>query len=140
MERIKNDFLYCKTISSIPGYIKKFVWTVATFGMLVVCIYNVALNIQTLLQWDVTVSVDITSVRELPFPAVTVCNLNSLRLSAIPAELLAKLQDSSREQFVLLCHFLKNILFLNILHSTRRFHSFALAIKPNANEMYAQRN
>ena len=114
MERIKNDFLYCKTISSIPGYIKKFVWTVATFGMLVVCIYNVALNIQTLLEWDVTVSVDITSVRELPFPAVTVCNLNSLRLSAIPAELLAKLQDSSREQFVLLCHnFFLIIIFIS---------------------------
>ncbi|XP_033101246.1 acid-sensing ion channel 1C-like [Anneissia japonica] len=61
--------------------IRRLLWMCAFLASFSMCVWQVKLLIDAFLNRQVTTNVDIKSVTNLTFPAVTICNLNNMRLS-----------------------------------------------------------
>ena len=65
------------------GYVKKIGWFIVnlfTLSLLLLYFSNISMLFFT---WPVNVKVDMLSKRELLFPAVTICNMNPIKQSAL---------------------------------------------------------
>lgn len=78
--------------SEIPGfreifasdsYLRKFCWIVAFLFMTVLSLNDMTELITEYYEYPITVDVRLKDTAKLPFPAVTVCNLNVVRFSAL---------------------------------------------------------
>uniref|UniRef100_A0A914VEH8 Uncharacterized protein n=1 Tax=Plectus sambesii TaxID=2011161 RepID=A0A914VEH8_9BILA len=61
------------------SWLGKGIWIVALLIAWAVCCYQLADSITTYLKYPTTTSVTLTHSSDVPFPAVTICNLNSIR-------------------------------------------------------------
>ena len=61
-------------------------------------VYHVTLVILQYQKWPVSTLVTIEYNKELLFPAVTVCNINPLRRSAISSEYMREIEKIIRDQ------------------------------------------
>ena len=68
---------------TISGAIKKICWillTIAAFGGM---IYNLAMVSITFASYPVSVGISIQHANDVQFPAVTLCNMSPVRISAV---------------------------------------------------------
>ena len=75
-----NDF------AVVSGGCKNIFWFILTIFMVFLWIGNTYFILKAYIKYEVTISIDITSSRSLEFPAVTVCNQNVLRQTAVDTE------------------------------------------------------
>ena len=65
------------------GLVKKVFWGILVFGCFGALITHITIIAIQYGSYKVSASVQITSERELPFPSVTLCNMNPLKKSAL---------------------------------------------------------
>lgn len=78
--------------SNVPGlrefamsdsYIRKVFWLIAFFALGILCLMDIQLLVSDYYSYPITVDVRLTESRKLQFPAVTICNMNVVRWSAL---------------------------------------------------------
>lgn len=65
------------------GIMRKVYWLVAFLGLGFICLSDIHQLLSEFYSYPITVDVRLREERKLPFPLVTVCNLNTVRFSAI---------------------------------------------------------
>ena len=75
-----------------PGNIKRTVWGLLFVGIVTCMVVNLTVISRDFLSGDVVVNIDLHQHSYLDFPAVTVCNTNPVRRSAIGSN--ARLQEA----------------------------------------------
>jgi len=78
--------------SNVPGmrefamsdsYIRRIFWLIAFFALGFLCLMDISVLMADFYAYPITVDVRVKESRKLQFPAITVCNLNILRWSAL---------------------------------------------------------
>ena len=65
------------------GIMRKVYWLIAFLGLGFICLSDIHQLLSEFYSYPITVDVRLREERKLPFPLVTVCNLNTVRFSAI---------------------------------------------------------
>lgn len=65
------------------GIMRKIYWLIAFLGLGFICLSDIHQLLSEFYSYPITVDVRLREERKLPFPLVTVCNLNTVRFSAI---------------------------------------------------------
>src|SRR6218665_1065406 len=81
----------------ISGVVKNCFWAIAIIVMTIGLCYNLNGLTMNYLRRSVTVSISLVQQKQIVFPAVTVCNLNPIRKSALDAAL-EKYHDETRRR------------------------------------------
>jgi len=77
-------------IDSSTKVVLKLFWTLVVMAGIAICIWYIYSSVQAFLQYPVLVQTQI-NFDKLPFPAVTICNLNPIRQSKL--DLVPKLKE-----------------------------------------------
>ncbi|XP_041354877.1 amiloride-sensitive sodium channel subunit gamma-like [Gigantopelta aegis] len=80
------------------GISRKLAWLLIVLTGFGVAVYHVTLVILQYQKWPVSTLVTIEYNKELLFPAVTICNINPLRRSALSSEYLREIEQIIREK------------------------------------------
>ena len=71
--------------AAFPGAIKKTVWSVISLLMVLCLVGNLVLIVTNYLKFKVDIIIQMQHQRELVFPAISICNINPVRASMVPA-------------------------------------------------------
>ena len=77
-----NTAMSCKK-SMFSGPIKVTLWIVLCLTSIGLLLYTVVGLAERFASWPVTVVIEVEHVKEIDFPAITMCNINPVRLSAV---------------------------------------------------------
>ncbi len=78
-----QDLQPCLCVCPFPGPFKKTFWSVLVVVTLSMLLFHTYTVIRAFLSYSVTVDMKIQTERELLFPAVTFCNVNPIKVSAL---------------------------------------------------------
>ena len=62
----------------LSGLVKKTCWVIIVVACMAAVVYNSTVVMLSFIQYDVNVDVSVIRNAELPFPAVTICNLTPI--------------------------------------------------------------
>ena len=81
---IRKNLLWAGSMARFDGqWHFRLIWVVRVAAVVILIVYQIADRTQVYCQFNTTVAVSVQYKDQVPFPAVTVCNINTFRLVAI---------------------------------------------------------
>ena len=99
------------SVQFLSGVVKKIFWIIVTLSMFGGLLYNVSQLTIKYLQFQVQISMDISSTPEMVFPSVTICNTSPVKKSALDAA--SNVKSGNRKKRATLTGWNKNIYWKN---------------------------